>query len=412
MFSSSDRYDLTSLLSGQSLSGATSLLGASSASPLTAGQDTSGLFQMLLAQMLIKLLDRLEAQVPSMTSNLFASDAASGALTNAATPTTSPTPSVSAIRSAYGVTGSTGVEASATGVKAIADFPRPAGDNGRGLHWIPTVSQSADAVDRFVAEAKAMNIKWVTFLNEGTNIGANDYLVKQLTAAGIEPVMRVYTDGVKTIDGDLGATVKHFKALGVDYFQLYNEPNHVVENAGQAPSVDRYLDAWIPAAKAVTANGGLPGFGALGPAGEADDLQFLADSVEGLKARGEVDLLDTAWLAIHNYQGDLALDDVRGYSRYSAYADVLRETLGRVLPMVSTEGGGFARTESDEARRTQAVLGAYQHVASAGAPDYLFNYTYWVIANAEGGGHDPAWEWQALFQNGHTSDLVEALKRG
>ena len=90
----------------------------------------------------------------------------------------------------------------------------------------------------------------------------------------------------------------------------------------------------------------------------------------------------------------------------------MRESLGRVLPMVSTEGGGFARDNADEARRTQAVLGAYQRVASPNAPDYLFNYTYWVIANAEGGGHDPAWEWQALFQNGHTSPLVDALKNG
>ena len=108
----------------------------------------------------------------------------------------------------------------------------------------------------------------------------------------------------------------------------------------------------------------------------------------------------------------MCIRDRRGYSRYTAYADVLRETLGRVLPMVSTEGGGFARTSSDESRQTAAVLEAYQRVASPNAPDYLLNYTYWVIANAEGGGHDSAWEWQALFQNGHTSPLVEALKNG
>jgi len=408
MFSSGDRYDLSSLFSNQSLTGATGLLGTSGTSPLSTGQDTSGLFQLLLAQMLVKLLDRLEAQVPALTAGLFNSEtAAAGLSTEAIAPATSST----AIRSAYGISGST-TSATSDGVLPIASFPRPANDNGRGLHWVPTVSQGADAVDRFVAEASAMNVKWVTFLNDGANIGANDYLVKQLTAAGIEPVMRVYTDGVKPVDGDLGAMVRHYKALGVDYFQLYNEPNHVVENAGQAPSVYRYLDAWIPAAKAVIANGGLPGFGALGPAGEADDLRFLADSITGLKARGEIDLLDTAWLAIHNYQGDLPLDDVGGYSRYTAYADVLEKALGRVLPMVSTEGGGFARTAADEAARTDAVLAAYNHVASAAAPDYLFNYTYWVIANAEGGGHDPAWEWQALFQNGHTSQLVEALKQG
>lgn len=409
MFSSSDQFDLSSLLGGQSLSGATSLLGTSSASPLSSGQDTSGLFQLLLAQMLIKLLDRIEAQVPSMTSNLFAAE--TGALTDPSA-AAGTTPVSSAVRSAYGVTPVGATDAATSGARAIVDYPRPVGDNGRGLHWIPTVSQSADAVDRFVSEAKAMNVKWVTFLNDGSTLGANDYLVKQLSAAGIEPVMRVYTDGVKPIDGDLGAMVRHYKALGVDYFQLYNEPNLVAENFGETPSVDRYLDGWIPAAQTVIANGGLPGIGALAPTGEADDLQFLSGAINGLKTRGQVDLLDNAWLAIHNYQGDLSLDDIKGYSRYLAYADVLQQSLGRVLPMISTEGGGFAQNDADDARRTQAVLGAYQRVASPNAPDYLFNYTYWVIANAEGGGHDPAWEWQALFQNGHTSELVDALKKG
>jgi len=76
MFSSGDRYDLSSLLSNQSLTGATGLLGTSGTSPLSTGQDTSGLFQLLLAQMLVKLLDRLEAQVPALTAGLFNSETA------------------------------------------------------------------------------------------------------------------------------------------------------------------------------------------------------------------------------------------------------------------------------------------------------------------------------------------------
>ncbi|HRE28595.1 MAG TPA: hypothetical protein PK954_18270, partial [Anaerolineales bacterium] len=104
MFSSGDRYDLSSLLSNQSLTGATGLLGTSGTSPLSTGQDTSGLFQLLLAQMLVKLLDRLEAQVPALTAGLFNSEtAASGLSTEAIAPATSST----AIRSAYGISGST-----------------------------------------------------------------------------------------------------------------------------------------------------------------------------------------------------------------------------------------------------------------------------------------------------------------
>jgi hypothetical protein len=76
---------------------------------------------------------------------------------------------------------------------AINQYPRPVGDNGKGIHWIPTVQQSPAEIDQFVSEAVNMGMKWVVFLNDQTNIGDNDYLVNKLTSAGIEPIMRVYT---------------------------------------------------------------------------------------------------------------------------------------------------------------------------------------------------------------------------
>ena len=108
---------------------------------------------------------------------------------------------------------------------SMVDFPRPAQDNGWGIHWIPTVSQSPEVVDRFVNEAAAMGMKWVVFLTEGAQVGANDYLVNRLAEAGIEPIMRVYTPGLAPIEGDLQGMVEHYRNLGVHYFQLYNEPN-------------------------------------------------------------------------------------------------------------------------------------------------------------------------------------------
>ena len=41
---------------------------------------------------------------------------------------------------------------------------------------------------------------------------------------------------------------------------------------------------------------------------------------------------------------------------------------------------------------------------------YNFAYTYWVIANQEGGGHDEDFEQQALFQPGYVSPIVGRLK--
>ena len=294
------------------------------------------------------------------------------------------------------------------GVMAIADFPHPPDDNGRGMHWIPTVGSSPEVVDKFVAELKAMHIKWVTFLNDGASTGGNDYLVQQLKANGMEPVLRVYTPGLQPISGDLGAMVRHYKELGVDYFQLYNEPNHSVENDGANPDVNRYLDLWIPAARTVAENGGLPGFGALSPGGQAADTDFLAQALDGLKARGETILLDHACLSIHNCQGDRNVNDPAGFARFQVYANTLQDKLGRLMPMIGTEGGTFTNSPADEPHRIQLVTDAYRYMAHR--EPYNFAYSYWVVANQAGGGHDGAWEWQALIHPDGQSPLVDALK--
>jgi hypothetical protein len=292
---------------------------------------------------------------------------------------------------------------------ALADYPHPPDDNGRGMHWIPTVSSSPEVVDRYVAGLKDMHMKWVTILNDGTSTGANDYLVQQLKANGMEPVMRVYTSAVEPVNtDDLGAMVRHYKAEGVSYFQLYNEPNCKVENNGQMPDVNRYLDAWIPAAKAVTDNGGLPGFGALSPGGEFKDTDFLSQALDGLKARGETGLLDHAWLTIHNYQGDRAVNDTEGFARFKVYSDIVRQKLGRDLPEIGTEGGSFVANPAGEPQRIERVVDAYRYMEQR--EPYNFAYSYWNVANQAGGGHDPAWESQALFRADGQSPLVDALK--
>lgn len=402
--------------SSDSLFGLGGLGGNDTSSSGATGLDSAP-FELALIQVLARLLDRLEQRSASSSTATSSSTPAVSASANSGSwyylNGVNPTPgaNAAAAQQAYGatatVTAAPAASASAEETRLLAAYPHPADDNGRGMHWIPTVSQTPEVVDRFVSAAKDMHIKWVTFLNDGTNVGANDYLVKQLTANGIEPVMRVYTSGVQPLDGDLGAMVQHYAGLGVHYFQLYNEPNVAAENAGQAPDVNRYLDAWIPAAKTVIENGGRPGFGALSPGGELKDTDFLAQALEGLHSRGELGLLDQSWLSIHNYQGDRPVDDTAGFTRFKVYADVLQQKLGRLLPMIGTEGGTFAAGPADEARRTQLVTDAYQYMNNR--EPYNFAYSYWVIANAAGGGHDPAWEAQALYQIDGQSPLVAAL---
>jgi hypothetical protein len=377
-------------------------------------------FELLLMQVLERVLERLDkmstaasypasSYAPAYTPQTYAGQSA---LPQTVVPYSSAVqayqPAAALATPAVSPTSQTAAAQPSSSAMALADYPRPPEDNGRGMHWIPTVSSSPAVVDRYVADLKAMHMKWVTILNDGTNIGANDYLVQQLKANGMEPVMRVYTPGVQPVDSDeLGAMVRHYKAQGVSYFQLFNEPNCTVENYGQAPDVNRYLDAWIPAAKAVTENGGLPGFGAMSPGGEFKDTEFLSQALDGLRARGETGLLDRAWLTIHNYQGDRNVSDTEGFARFKVYSDIVRQKLGRDLPEIGTEGGSFVANPAGEPQRIERVVDAYRYMAQR--EPYNFAYSYWNVANQAGGGHDPAWESQALFQTSGQSPLVDAL---
>jgi hypothetical protein len=275
-----------------------------------------------------------------------------------------------------------------------------------------------ETVDRFVKAAVDMKAKWVVFLNDGTKIGDNDYLVSKLVANGIMPIMRIYTPNGRPIQGDVEALVRHYRALGVQYYQLYNEPNLREENEGRPPSVNRYLDLWIPAAEAVVRGGGLPGFGALAPGGDYDDLQFLSDFLDGLKARGRTDLLDRAWVALHNYSWNRPnefSEDSNGFLKFRWYDRLLRQKIGRSLPIISTEGGAYPGNQedprlppNDEATSIKRVLDSYLYMRQA--EPYYFAYTYWVLANDASGLTGP-WSHQALYRNGQWTPLAQALMK-
>jgi hypothetical protein len=292
----------------------------------------------------------------------------------------------------------------------LSAFPRPPQDNGRGIHWIPTTSQSHEVIDQYVAEAADMGIKWVTFLNEGTKVGANDYLVQKLTEQGIEPVMRIYTDGGAPVEGDLEKTVRHYKKMGVNYYQLYNEPNLRIENSGQPPNPQQYAAKWLDAARQVIAAGGYPGFASLSPTpglapgaapGDMDDLKFLRESLQAVKAQGGGAVLDRSWLSVHNY-GDAHL-------RIRDYDNIVREELGRSLPQIGTEAGIYPGDTLSQQDATRIVADAYRYLPQR--EDYYFAYTYWIIANDAGQGHnDAAWNHQALFRPDGQDPLVALLK--
>jgi hypothetical protein len=280
-------------------------------------------------------------------------------------------------------------------------FPTPTGNNGWGMHWIPTVSQEAAVVDRFVTEMIRMHIRWVIFLNEGTNIGDNDYLVDRLVSVGIMPVMRLYRSALLPYDGNIAAMVTHYRARGVYYYQIYNEPNVNVENNQGFANPNQYAIAWASAARQVISAGGLPGIGAFSPGGAYNHYDFLDRTLRALQFYGDGHLLNHAWLSVHNYHGTRSFDDPEGFLLFRKYDEIIRSHLGRSLPIIGTEAGSYSPNRDLE---TQLIAQQYRYMRDA--EPYFLAISYWVLANSEGGSGDDTWEWQALFQPGFVHPVV------
>jgi len=322
--------------------------------------------------------------------------------TPTATPTNTPTPSPTPT--------STGTatpvvrrleEYAANDVIPMEAFPRPKDDNGWGIHWIPTVKQDPGVVDRFISQVNAMHIKWVVFLNDGSNIGDNDYLVDRLVQSGIMPVMRIYRSNIRPYDGDIGKLVAHYRRRGVQYYQLYNEPNANEENSQGFANPNQYALAWASAAREVIENGGFPGIGALSPGGAFDHYTFLTRTLQALKWNGDIGLLNRSWLSVHNYNGLRSLDDEDGFLLFRKYDEILRHNLGRSLPMIGTEGGSYHPNPEVE-----KDLLAAQYSYMRDAEPYFFAFSHWLLANAEGGSFDDTWEWQSLIRSEFVHPLV------
>jgi hypothetical protein len=283
----------------------------------------------------------------------------------------------------------------------VEAFPRPNNDNGWGIHWIPTVKQEPGIVDHFINQVNGMHIKWVVFLNDGSNIGDNDYLVDRLVASGIMPVMRIYRDNIRPYDGDLSKMVAHYRDRGVYYFQLYNEPNANEENSQGFANPNQYAVAWASAARDVINNGGLPGIGALSPGGAYDHYTFLTRTIQALKWNGDLGLLNRSWLSVHNYHGTRSLDDEDGFLLFRKYEEIVQKQLDRSMPMIGTEGGSYHPNPQVE---KDLLVAQYSYMR--GAEPYFFAFSHWLLANEVGGSFDDTWEWQTLFRDGFIHPLV------
>jgi hypothetical protein len=123
--------------------------------------------------------------------------------------------------------------------------------------------------------------------------------------------------------------------------------------------------------------------------------------LRAIKYNGDAGMLNRAWLSVHNYHGTRALDDPDGFLLFRNYDEIIRSHLQRSMPIIGTEGGSY----SDDPAVVERLL-RYQYNYMKNAEPYFLAFSYWALANMEGGSWDSTWEWQTLFRRNYVHPVV------
>jgi hypothetical protein len=224
---------------------------------------------------------------------------------------------------------------------SLGQYPKPSRSDRTGvLNWVSDTPPDGKELDRLIGEARERKAGWVTFVANPDRIDEYDDFADRLTEAGIQPIARIEDPYGDLPPEDVTALVKDLRGNGVRYFQLFDGPNVATETPDDKVDVKDYADRWLAAAKAVVAEGGLPGIGALAPKGDYDEHGFMRQFLSAVKERGGTDVLGQAWLALRGDQpgATASSDDTDRLADRATWFDrVSRQALGRSLPILATQ---------------------------------------------------------------------------
>jgi hypothetical protein len=360
----------------------------------------------------------------------------------------------------------------------LRDYPRPKNDTGIGVHWSAGFASAiglGGIEQTWLPDLIAMGVKWVKVANHDGAMGFVELLLKH----DIMPIVRLYrpqpNPGV--LDAKGLQAVSDYVAAGVRYLEFNNEPDLGVEWQGG----ERPADALTVVARtaivdmeAILQRGGYPAVPALAT-GTTWDI------VGEICHLGRRDLFSQpVWQALHNYSlnhpldypydpgnqqgapytaefysriageqwganawqgwslervneerrnhsnpGATAFEDPSCWRAYERYDRLIRDQIGRSLPILATEDGYIVGERPDPRYpATTPQLHAAQTLEACRcmmgtstrfdhAPDYFFCTAFWLLGNYTLGSWQPMWEgaaWYSTRWPGNRLPIVDALK--
>ena len=294
----------------------------------------------------------------------------------------------------------------------LQEFPRPSNDNGWGIHFGLDLRQNA--LDTYVPKMVELDLHWCLVAHTDELQLAR--AAQAIWSAGIMPVSR-WVGGIDQNNLDFVQFVSVLKNLNIPpYVQIFNEPGDQREWKNGQPNIDMFIARWVDHASRVANSGGFPGLQVL----DANELRAV---MRALKSANATTVIERMWFCAHAYganhppdypydsrnqqdhPGSTIFDDDASALAFLTFADVFKQELGFVPPMIAGEGGWqYLNTEDTRYPSINDTSHAQYHATMFNAfrtgklphgiamPDYLFAFCPWILY---GGERDAWYSWTA-----------------
>jgi hypothetical protein len=315
-----------------------------------------------------------------------------------------------------------------------------------GFYYYPdTIHYRENDLHRWIPELKALGASWLTLLAP-LDRAIPETFILQLLYEGIQPVIHLPIqpeDGINLTE--LSMIFEAYAHWGVRYIALFDRPN-MKKNWSpsswvQRSLVDRFLDIFIPVARAAMQSGLAPSFPALEPGGDYWDTAFLFSALLGLSRRGEAELIDEMVLSAYAWPGNRSpnwgaggperwpqsrpyatpanSEDQCGFHIFDWYLAVSQAALGKNMPVIMLAAGSRLGDQQDP--RSPAVdiqAHSWQNLALVRSmtgqaeeydpiPPEVLACNFWLLAAEQGSPELPdAW----FKPNGEQLPVVTMIK--
>lgn len=294
----------------------------------------------------------------------------------------------------------------------LQDWPRPANDNGRCIHFLPTGYYTPRDFAVQIPRIKDLQMRWVLALYSDEN--QLKLAAAQFKAAGITPIWRHMMTANQTYlswDRD----IRIIKEAGLPpYMQIYNEPDTEAEWDGSSPNRDQWVKNFVQSAQVVYNSGGYVGVQVL-------DEAWLRALLQSIKARKGDRMFGRMFFVPHPYglnHPPTFVEDDNSVMGYRTFVPVFQDEIGFVPPIIAGEGGWkYKAGEDNRFPMVDDKLHSQYHVAlfrwfldgkvSDGQPlpDYLFAFCPWILAGQMEGA-----AWYDSFEGERTQTIADIKK--